>query len=68
MSTSRSGDDAGGLGFDLDLGDGLDFAGGDDGTGDVGEFGLAKLGGLEFGGVSASGYGDAERCCNDEDR
>ena len=35
------GDDAGGLGFELNLGDGLDFTGGDDGAGYVAAFGLA---------------------------
>jgi hypothetical protein len=49
----EAGDDAGSLGFDLDLGDGLDFAGGDDGASDVGKLGLTKLGGLEFCGVAA---------------
>ncbi len=63
----EAGDDAGGLGFDLDLGDGLDFAGGDDGAGDVGELGLAELGGLEFGGVAAGRDGDAEGDDYDED-
>ncbi len=56
----EAGDDAGGFGFDLDLGDGLDLAGGDDGAGDVGELGLAELRGLELRGVAAGAYGDAE--------
>ena len=43
------GDDAGGFGFDLNLRDGLDFAGGDDGAGDVAGFGGAELGGVERG-------------------
>ena len=60
-------DDAGGLGFDLYLGDGLDLAGGDDGAGDVAEFGLAELGGLEFGGVAAGRYRDAEGYGGDKD-
>ena len=63
----ETGDDAGGFGFDLNLGDGLDLAGGDDGAGDVAELGLAELGGLEFGGVAAGGYGDAEDDRYDED-
>ena len=64
----EAGDDAGGLGFDLDLGDGLDLAGGDDGAGDVAEFGLAELRGFEFGCVSAGGYSDAEsRACDEDD-
>ncbi len=63
----EAGDDAGGLGFDLYLGDGLDLAGGDDGAGDVAEFGLAELGGLKFGGVAAGGDGDAEGHGCDED-
>ena len=61
------GDDAGGLGFDFDFGDGLNFAGGDDGAGDVAALGFGELGGLEFGGVAAGGYGDAEDDCDDED-
>ena len=54
----EAGDDTGGFGFDLDFGDGLDLAGGDDGAGDVAVLGLGELGGLEFGGVAAGGYGD----------
>ena len=54
------GDDAGGLGFDLYLGDGLDFAGGDDGAGDVAAFGLAELGGLKLGAVALGGDCPAE--------
>ena len=65
MSVLRSGDDAGGFGFDLDLGDGLDFAGGDDGTGDVAALGFAELGGLEFGVVAAGG--DRRRRGDDDD-
>jgi hypothetical protein len=56
----EAGDDAGRFGFDLDLGDGLDLAGGDDGAGDVGELGFAQLRGLEFRGVAAGAYGDAQ--------
>ncbi len=63
----EAGDDAGGLGFDLDLGDGLDLAGGDYGTGDVAALGLGKLGGLKFCVVAASGYRDAEDDGEDED-
>ena len=44
----EAGDDAGGLGFDLDLGDGLDLAGCDYGVGDIAEFGLAQLRGLNL--------------------
>ena len=40
----EAGDDAGGLGFDLDFGDGLDFAGGDDGAGDVARVRLCRAG------------------------
>ena len=39
----KAGDDARGLGFDLDLGDGLDFAGSDYGFGDVSTLGLSQL-------------------------
>ena len=56
----EAGDDTGGFGLDFDLGDGLDFAGGDYGTGDVTALGFGKLGGLNFGVVSAGGYRDAE--------
>ena len=63
----EAGDDAGGLGFDFDLGDGLDLAGGDDGAGDVTAFGLGKLGGLDFCVVAAGGYRDAEDDGEDED-
>ena len=38
----EAGDDAAGLGLDFDLGDGLDFAGGDDGAGDVSGFHLGE--------------------------
>src|SRR5580692_3922699 len=41
-------DDAGGLGFDLDLGNGLDLAGGDDGTGNVSELSRGDLGGVDL--------------------
>ena len=41
------GDDAAGLGFDLDFGDGLDLAGGHDRAGDVAHFGGAQLGGID---------------------
>ena len=60
------GDDAGGLGFDLYLGDGLDFTGGDDGAGYVAEFGLAELGGLKFGAVAAGGDCPAEGYDDDQ--
>jgi len=60
-------DDAGGLGFDLDLGDGLDLTGGDDRTGNVAALSLGKLGGLEFGAVAARGYRDAEDDGEDEE-
>ena len=61
-------DDAGGFGFDLDLGDGLDLAGGDDGAGDIAEVGLAELGGLKFRGVAAGRYCDAESYGGDAGR
>ena len=64
----KAGDDAGGFGFDLDLGDGLDLAGGDDGAGDVAELCLAELGGLKFGGVAASADCNAKsRDCDEDD-
>ncbi len=55
-----AGDDAGGLGFDLYLSDGLDLAGGDHRAGDVAELGFAELRRLKFSGVTASGHGDAK--------
>jgi hypothetical protein len=66
----EAGNDAGGLGLNLDLGDGLDFAGGDDGAGDVSEFGFGELRGFELGGVAARYGGDAKddaRCDDGED-
>jgi hypothetical protein len=45
----------------------LDLACGDDGAGDVAKFGFGELGGLEFGGVAAGGYGDAEGRGYDKD-
>ena len=54
------GDDAGRLAFDLDLEDGLDLAGGDDGAGDVAALDLTELRGLELGVGAASRHDDAE--------
>ena len=53
------GDDAAGLGFDLDFGDGLDLAGGDDRARDIAGFDGAKLGGIN-GRCSAEGLGGEE--------
>ncbi len=50
------GDDAAGLGLDLDFGDGLDLAGGDDGAGDVADLNGSELGGIN-GGSAAEGSG-----------
>ena len=62
----QAGDDAGGFGFDLDLGDGLDLAGGDNGAGDVAGLNFAKLGRLELCGVAAGGDRDTKG--NDYDK
>src|SRR6266851_6220381 len=56
----EAGDDTGGLGFDLDLGDGLNLAGGDYGFGDVTAFGFGQLRAVEFGAAAAGGYRDSE--------
>ena len=53
------GDDAAGLGFDLDLRDGLDLAGGDDGAGDVSALNFGKLRGVKFGAAAPGGDRDA---------
>ncbi|MCU1319470.1 MAG: hypothetical protein JWP98_988, partial [Edaphobacter sp.] len=63
----EAGDDSGGLGLDLDLGDGLDLAGGDYRAGDVAALGLGQLGGFEFGAVATSGHGNTEDDDYDED-
>lgn len=60
------GDDSGGLGFDLNLGDGLDFACGNDGAGDIAELSLRELGWLQLGAAPAGGDGDAEDCGDDQ--
>jgi hypothetical protein len=62
----EAGDDAGGFGFDLDLGDGLDLAGGDNGAGDVAGLNFAELGRLELCGVAAGGDRDTKG--NDYDK
>ena len=56
----EAGDDAGGLALDLNLGDGLNLAGGDHGAGDVGLLRLGELGGLNFGAAAACGYRNSE--------
>jgi len=43
----KRGDDARGLGFDLDFGNGLDLASGDDGAGDVAGLRRTELGGVK---------------------
>ena len=63
----EAGDDARSLGLDLYLGDGLDLAGGDDGTGDIPPLGLGELRGFEFGAVAARCYGGTEDDGYDED-
>ena len=64
----EAGDDAGGFGFDLNLGDGLNLACGDDGAGDVAELGLGELGGLKFSRVAAGADCDAKsRDCDEDD-
>lgn len=60
-------DDAGGFGFDLNLGDGLDFARSDDGAGDVCALGLGQLRGLELCGIAPRGYGNTEDDGSNED-
>jgi hypothetical protein len=62
------GDYARGLGFDLDLGDGLDLAGGDDGAGDVAPFSLAELGGFKLRATTASSSCHAKHCCYYQER
>ena len=62
----EAGDDAGGLGFDFDFGDGLDLAGGNYGSSDVSALDLGQLRGLELCGVAASGYDHAENYGQDD--
>src|ERR1700691_1302091 len=63
----ESSDDAGGLGFDLDLSDGLYLAGSNDGAGNVSKVGGSNLGGIDlvvagerFGCHDAAAHQDAE--------
>lgn len=56
----ETGDDAGGLGLNFNLGDGLHLAGGDDGASDVAAFRLGELGRLELASVAAGVDGDPE--------
>lgn len=63
----EAGDNTGGFGFDLYLGDGLYLTGGDDGAGDISALGLCELRRFELGCVSAGGHGNAEDCCDDQD-
>ncbi len=53
------GDNAAGLGFDLDFGNGLDLAGGDDGAGDVADVGCGQLGRIK-GRRAAEGLGQEQ--------
>ena len=54
------GDDAGGLGFNFNLKDGLDLAGCDDGTGDIAAGDLGDLGGIDDGGLAVNDHGGRE--------
>ena len=54
------GDDAGGLAFDFDLGDGGDFAGGDDGAGDVAALDFGELRGFKLWSGAMGDFRDAE--------
>jgi hypothetical protein len=63
----QAGDDAGGFGLDLDLGNGLDLAGGNNGAGNVSTLGLSELRGFELCGVAARGCSDAKDDGDDED-
>ncbi len=60
------GDDAGGLAFDLDLEDGLDLAGGDDGAGNVAALDFAELRGFEPGVRTAGRHDDTKDHGEDE--
>ena len=61
-------DDAGGLGFDLDLGDGLDFAGGHDRAGDVAALDLGDAVGVDLGAFDQAGGHNAQHQHNQRAR
>lgn len=63
----ETGNDAGGLGFNFDLGDRLDFTGRDDGLRNIAAFCLAELGGFQLGAVSTGGNGHAQDSGYNED-
>ena len=63
----EAGDDAGGLGLELHLGDGLNLTSGDYGFGDVTAFGFGQLRGFEFGAGAAGSHGNTEDDGYDED-